>query len=114
MQEIILEPRKYAKGKYLRINFIAVEWDRERRAFAAMVMFHKTRDRQDNKPLGTILYADNAGTLSRMLQEYNLLYPVREETVIGIPEPGEEIRCSSYSDGAYARVEDLRKPTDCS
>ena len=49
MREIILEPRKYAKGKYLRVNFITVEWDRERRAFAAIVMFHRTRDRQDNK-----------------------------------------------------------------
>ena len=67
MREIILEPRKYAKGKYLRINFITVEWDRERRAFAAIVMFHRTRDRQDNKPLGAVLYANNAETLAKML-----------------------------------------------
>ena len=52
MQEIILEHRKYARGKYLRIEFVTVEWDRERRAFTAMVMFHWTRDRRDNKPLG--------------------------------------------------------------
>ena len=97
MRELILEPRKYAKGKYLRVNFITVEWDRERRAFAAIVMFHRTRDRQDNKPLGAVLYANNAETLAKMLQEYNLLYPVREETTVEIPEPGE----------------DLRNPTDC-
>lgn len=113
MQEIILEHRKYAKGKYLRIEFVTVEWDRGRRAFSAMVMFHRTRDRQDNKPLGSILYANNAETLAKMLQEYNLLYPVREETVIGIPEPGEEIRCISHTGYAHACVEDLRKPTDC-
>ena len=43
MQEIILEHRKYARGKYLRIEFVTVEWDRERRAFTAMVMFHEVR-----------------------------------------------------------------------
>ncbi len=113
MREVVLEPQKYAKGKYLRIEFVTVEWDRERRAFSAMVMFHRTRDRQDSKPLGSILYANNAETLAKMLQEYNLLYPVREETVIGIPEPGEEIRCISHTGYTHARVEDLRKPTDC-
>ena len=113
MQEIILEHRKYARGKYLRIEFVTVEWDRERRAFTAMVMFHWTRDRRDNKPLGVVLYANNVEMLERMLQEYNLLYPVREETVIGIPEPGEEIRCISHTGYTHARVEDLRKPTDC-
>ena len=112
MREITLEPSRYAKGKYLRINFITVEWDRERRAFAAMIMFHRTRDRQDNKPLGAVLYANNAETLAKMLQEYNLLYPVREETVIGIPEPGEEIRCISHTGCTYARVQDLRNPTN--
>ena len=86
MQEIILEPRKYAKGKYLRINFITVKWDRERRAFAAMIMFHRTRDRADAKPLGSILYANNAETLAKMLQEFNLLYPVREKMTVQVPE----------------------------
>ena len=85
MQEIVLEPRK-AKGKYLRINFITVEWDRERRAFAAMVMFHRTRDKQDNKPLGAVLYANNVPTLVKMLQEFNLLYPAREKMTVQIPE----------------------------
>ena len=85
MQEIVLEPRK-AKGKYLRINFITVEWDRERRAFTAMVMFHRTRDKQDNKPLGAVLYANNVPTLVKMLQEFNLLYPAREKMTVQIPE----------------------------
>lgn len=85
MREIVLEPRK-AKGKYLRINFITVKWDRERRAFAAMIMFHRTRDRQDNKPLGTVLYANNVPTLVKMLQEFNLLYPAREKMTVQIPE----------------------------
>lgn len=89
MQEITLEHRKYAKGKYLRIEFVTVEWDRERRAFAATIMFHKTRDRQDNKPLGAVLYADNAETLAKMIREYNLLYPVKEKTIVRIPELGE-------------------------
>ena len=113
MQEITLEPRRCAKGRSLRIEFIEVEWDRERVAFVAMVMFERARDRPDNRPLGAALYANNAETLAKMLQEYNLLYPVREETVIGIPEPGEEIRCISHTGYAHARVEDLRKPTDC-
>ena len=85
MREIVLEPRK-AKGKYLRINFITVEWDRERRAFTAMVMFHRTRDKQDNKPLGAVLYANNVPTLVKMLQEFNLLYPAREKMTVQIPE----------------------------
>ena len=85
MREIVLEPRK-AKGKYLRINFITVEWDRERRAFAAMVMFHRTRDKQDNKPPGAVLYANNVPTLVKMLQEFNLLYPAREKMTVQIPE----------------------------
>ena len=113
MQEITLEPRRCAKGRSLRIEFIEVEWDRERVAFVAMVMFERARDRPDNRPLGAALYANNAETLAKMLQEYNLLYPVREETVIGIPEPGEEIRCISHTGYTHARVEDLRKPTDC-
>ena len=111
MREVALEPQKCAKGKYLRIEFVTVKWDRERRAFAAVIMFYRTRDRQDNKPLGAVLYANNAETLGKMLQEYNLLYPVREETVIGIPEPGEEIRCISHTGYTRARVQDLRKPT---
>ncbi len=111
MREVALEPQKCAKGKYLRIEFVTVKWDRERRAFAAVIMFYRTRDRQDNKPLGAVLYANNAETLGKMLQEYNLLYPVREETVIGIPEPGEEIRCISHTGYTRARVEGLRKPT---
>ena len=113
MREVALEPQKCAKGKYLRIEFVTVKWDRERRAFAAVIMFYRTRDRQDNKPLGAVLYANNAETLGKMLQEYNLLYPVREETVIGIPDPGEEIRCISHTGYTRARVQDLRKPTDC-
>ena len=111
MREVALEPQKCAKGKYLRIEFVTVKWDRERRAFAAVIMFYRTRDRQDNKPLGAVLYANNAETLGKMLQEYNLLYPVREETVIGIPEPGEEIRCISHTGYTRARVQGLRKPT---
>ena len=111
MREVALEPQKCAKGKYLRIEFVTVKWDRERRAFAAVIMFYRTRDRQDNKPLGAVLYANNAETLGKMLQEYNLLYPVREETVIEIPEPGEEIRCISHTGYTRARVEGLRKPT---
>ena len=113
MQEITLEPRRCAKGRSLRIEFIEVEWDRERVAFVAMVMFERARDRPDNRPLGAALYANNAETLAKMLQEYNLLYPVREETVIGIPGAGEKIRCISHAGYTHARVEDLRKPTDC-
>ena len=55
MREVALEPQKCAKGKYLRIEFVTVKWDRERRAFAAVIMFYRTRDRQDNKPLGAVL-----------------------------------------------------------
>lgn len=94
MQELILKPCK-PRGKYLRINLITVEWDKERRAFAAMVVFHQTRDRLDSRPLGTILYANNAETLGKMLQEYNLLYPVREEITVGMPEPRADARMYS-------------------
>ena len=69
MQEITLEPRRCAKGRSLRIEFIEVEWDRERVAFVAMVMFERARDRPDNRPLGAALYANNAETLAKMLQE---------------------------------------------
>lgn len=77
MQEIILEPRKYAKGKYLRINRVSVEWDMERRAFAAMVMFHRTRYRKDNKPLGIVLYANNVETLAKCFR--SLICSIRQE-----------------------------------
>lgn len=107
MREMILEPEKYPKGKYLRIKFVSVEWDESRRAFAAMVMFHRTRDRPDVKPVGSILYANNAETLAKMLQEYNLLYPVRERTVIGIPEQRERVICISHAGYTQPYVQDL-------
>lgn len=112
MQKITLEPAKYPKGKYLRIEFVSVEWDEGRRAFAAMVMFHRTRDTVDAKVLGTILYANNQETMAKMLKEYNLLYPVRERTVIGIPEQGDRVSCTSHAGYAQPYIQDLRKPTD--
>lgn len=43
----------------------------------------------------TLLCADNQETMGKMLQEFNLLYPVREETLVCIPEPGEGERLYS-------------------
>lgn len=105
MQEVILEPRKYAKGKYLRISYISVEWDEGRRAFAAMIMFYRTRGRTDSKPLGAVLYANNVETLVKMLQEYNLLYPVQKKTTIGIPGLREKIRCISHTGYIHPYIE---------
>lgn len=94
MQEVTLKPCN-ARGKYMRISMISVEWDTGRRTFAATIMFQRTRDRLDNKPLGALLCADNQETMGKMLQEFNLLYPVREEMFVCIPEPGEGARMYS-------------------
>lgn len=100
MQEVTLKPCN-ARGKYMRISMISVEWDMERRTFTATIVFHRTRDRLDNRPLGVLLCADNQETMGKMLREFNLLYPVREEMLVCIPEPEEGERI--YSQRVYSR-----------
>lgn len=95
MKKLILKPCN-ASGKYLRINAVFAEWDTGRRAFAATITFNLTRDRPDNKPLGTIIYAFNHETLCKMLQEYALLYPPRNEIIVLLPEQGSKDRLCSY------------------
>lgn len=87
MQEVILKPCN-ARGKYLRISLVMVEWDRSCKAFMATIMFRQTRDRLDNKPLGVQIFANNQETMVKMLQEVNLLYPVKEKMTVQIPELG--------------------------
>lgn len=105
MRKFKLEPKSHAKGKYLRIDFVAVKWDERRRVLKAVIMFHQTRNSPENKPLAAVLYADNAETLEKMLRECNSLYPVRKGMVVSIPEPREKIRCSSHSEYAFAHIE---------
>lgn len=85
MRKFILKPCT-PRGKYLKINSVKVEWDSKRRSFAATIMFHKSRYRADTKVLGTILFADNQETMEKMIRELNLLYPVRNEMIVCIPD----------------------------
>lgn len=103
MKEITLEPVK-AKGKYMRINFLSVRWDDVRHVIAATIFFYRARDREENRVWGTVLYANNQKTMEKMLQEYNMLYPVRRATVVGIPDSGERIICNSQTGYIHATV----------
>ena len=47
-----------------------------------------------------LLCADNQETMGKMLREFNLLYPVREEMLVCIPEPEEGERI--YSQRVYS------------
>lgn len=94
MQIIELLPHDYCKGHFLKINSIAVRW--EGKTLAAIIVFHSTRNRADTKTTGIKIFAENADTLKKMLEEMAELYPVRENMTVYIPESEQEGELWSY------------------
>lgn len=94
MQIIELLPHDYCKGRFLKINSIAVRW--EGKILAAILVFHVTRDRTETKVAGIKIFAENTATLEKMLLEVAELYPVREKMTVRIPELEQEGELWSY------------------
>lgn len=88
MQTIELLPHGYCRGRFLKINSIAVRW--EGKTLAAILVFHVTRDRADTKATGIKIFAENTGTLEKMLLEMAELYPVQKKMIVYIPESEQE------------------------
>lgn len=84
--EFILFPRKYRRAQYMRIQSVITTWDQQARAYLAVVTFELTRDVWDCAPLGHKLYARNAGTLTRMIQDLALLYAPSKALSVPLPE----------------------------
>lgn len=94
MQIIELLPHDYCKGRFLKINSIAVRW--EGKILTAILVFHVTRDRTETKVAGIKIFAENTATLEKMLLEVAELYPVREKMAVCIPESEQEGELWSY------------------
>lgn len=56
----------------------------------AAILLDSTRDRQDTKSGGMVIYARNVETLSKQLQDLSLLYPPKRGMIVYIPDEGEE------------------------
>lgn len=89
MRTISLECCKCRNGKYLVIDCISIGWDENYRAFKANILLSSTRDRVDCKPFGTILLARNSETMEKMIKEYAMLYTVKKQMLVQIPETGD-------------------------
>lgn len=84
-----LVPKQNYKGEYLKICRIAVRWEGEN-DISAIIVFDVTRDRTDTKTTGIRLYARNASTIRKMIQEMATLYQVKEKMMVCIPDKGEQ------------------------
>ena len=84
--EFVLLPNKYRRGRYLRIQSVITTWDRQTRAYLAVVTFEPTRDIYDRIPLGHKLYARNVETLARLVQDLALLYAPSKALVVPLPD----------------------------
>ena len=93
-----LLPNKDCKGKYLKIVRIAVKWKRED-GLSAIIIFHVTRNRENTKTTGIKLFARNADTIRKMIQEMALHYQVKEKMTVCVPETEQEGELWSYSMG---------------
>lgn len=89
MQIIEILPHGYCKGHFLKINSIAVRWEKEN-DISAIIVFNVTRARADTKTTGIKLFARNADTIKKMLWEMAELYPVQEKMIVYIPESEQE------------------------
>ena len=89
MQLLKLSQGKNCKGKYLKICRVAVRWEGEN-DISAIIVFDVTRDRTDTKTTGIRLYARNASTIRKMIQEMATLYQVKEKMMVCIPDKGEQ------------------------
>ena len=82
-----MEPGK-AKAKFLRMGLVSTDWDRG--SLRSAILLDSTRDRQDTKSEGMVIYARNAETLCKQLQDLSLLYPPKRGMIVYIPDEGEE------------------------
>lgn len=98
MQLFELLPKKNYKSKYLKICRVAIRWEGEN-DISAIIVFDVTRDQKDTKTTGIKLFARNADTIRKMIQEINLLYPVQEKMTVCIPDSEQEGELWSYSVG---------------
>lgn len=95
MQLFELLPGKNCKGKCLKISRVAVRWE-DGYNISAIVVFDVTRERADTKTTGIKLFARNADTIRKMIQEMALLYQVKEKMTVCVPETEQEGELWSY------------------
>ena len=98
MQLFELLPGKNCQGKCLKICRIAVRREDENN-ISAVIVVDVTRDRTDTKTTGIKLFARNADTIRKMIQEMALLYQVKEKMTVCVPETEQEGELWSYSMG---------------
>ena len=70
----------------MRIQSIITTWDRQVRAYLAVVTFELTRNTRDFTPLGHKLYACNVETLARLIQDLALLYAPSKALAVPLPD----------------------------
>lgn len=100
MQLFELLPKQNCKGEYLKICRIAIRWE-GKNDISAIVAFDVTRDRTNTKTTGIKLFARNADTIRKMVQEMAMLYPVQEKMTVCIPESEQEGELWSYRSGEH-------------
>ncbi len=84
--ELVLLPSKNRMARYMRIQSVITTWDRQARAYLAVVTFELTRNTRDFTPLGHKLYARNVETLARMIQDLALLYAPSKALAVSLPD----------------------------
>lgn len=84
--EFVLFPRTYRRAKFMRIQSIITTWDRQARAYLAVVTFELTRHVWNCKPVGHKLYACNVETLARLIQDLALLYAPSKALAVPLPD----------------------------
>lgn len=70
----------------MRIQNIITTWDRQARAYSAILTFDLTRDVQDCSPLGVKLYGNNVETLERLIRDISLLYAPSKALAVLLPD----------------------------
>ncbi len=96
MQLFELLPGKNCKGKCLKIGCVAVRWE-DGNSISAIVVFDVTREGTDTKTTGIKLFARNADTIRKMIQEMAMLYQVKEKMIVCVPDSEQEGELWSYS-----------------
>lgn len=91
-----LLPGGNSKGKYLKICRVCVRWE-GKNDISAIVVFDITRNRIDTQTTGTKLFARNADTIRKMIQEMAMLYQVKERMTVCVPDSEQEGELWSYS-----------------
>ncbi|MCI9008622.1 MAG: hypothetical protein HFI13_10995 [Lachnospiraceae bacterium] len=84
--EFVLLPRTYRRAKFMRIQSIITTWDRQARAYLAVVTFELTQHVWNCKPIGHKLYTCNVETLARLLEDLSLLYAPSKALAVPLPD----------------------------